>query len=96
MQIEVTSPAVTERSGTKNGKDWSIRTQTAYAFIPDETGKPKQYPESINIDLKKDQQPFAPGRYLLADASFHVGDYGKLSIGRLVLVPASPQQRAGA
>ena len=40
MQIEITSAVVNERSGTKNGKDWNIRTQTGYAFIPDEAGKP--------------------------------------------------------
>ena len=87
MQIEITSAVVNERSGTKNGKDWNIRTQVGYAFIPDEAGKPKAYPESINIDLKKEQQAYQPGRYQVHDASFFVGDYGKLAIGRLALAP---------
>lgn len=87
MQIEIASSVVNERSGTKDGKNWNMRTQTGYAFIPDEAGKPQAYPESITIDLKKDQPAYPVGRYQLHDASFFVGDYGKLSIGRLALAP---------
>lgn len=96
MQVEVTSTHVNERNGTKNGKDWSIRTQQGYAFILDDGGTLKRYPEAINIDLKKDQPAYAPGRYVVTDASFHVGDFGKLSIGRLSLVPAPVAQPKAA
>lgn len=94
MQVEITSDVVNERSGNKNGKDWSIRTQTGYAFIPDDSGRAQPYPESITIDLKKDQLPYKPGRYQVHDASYFVGDYGKLSIGRLMLVPIVVQPKA--
>ena len=89
MQIEITSTVVNERSGNKNGKDWSIRTQQGYAHILDENGKNKIYPEAINIDLKKDQLVYPAGRYTVSDGSFFVGDYGKLAIGRLTLVLVS-------
>lgn len=89
MQIEITQTTVNERKGTKNGKDWAMRTQTGYAYILDETGKPKTYPESINIDLGPEQPAYAVGRYQLHDVSFFVGDYGKLQVGRLTLVPVA-------
>lgn len=98
MQIEITSTVINERSGNKNGKDWNIRTQVGYAFIPDEHNKPQPYPESITIDLKKDQPAYPVGRYLVSDSSYFVGDYGKLSIGRLTLapMPAAQPVRAAA
>lgn len=88
MLIEITSPAVEERHGNKNGRDWSMRTQSGYAYTLDQNGGPKAYPELIKIDLAKEQPAYQPGKYLVADGSFFVGDFGKLSIGRLVLAPA--------
>lgn len=86
IRIEIKSSTPNERSGTKNGKDWLIRTQPAYALIPDENGELPPYPESIEVDLKRDQAPYALGVYTLHPASFFVGDFKKLSIGRLILV----------
>lgn len=88
MLIEITSRSVDERSGTKNGKDWKIRTQIGYARIPDRDGNEQPYPESIKIDLAKDQPPYEPGLYVVADNSYYVGDFQKLTLGRLVLAPA--------
>lgn len=96
MQVEITSAVVNERSGNKNGKDWNIRTQTGYAFIPDQNGCPQPYPQSITIDLKKDQPAYQPGLYQVADSSFFVGDYGKLSIGRLMFSPVAASVKQAA
>ena len=96
IRIEIKSSTANERSGNKNGKDWMIRTQSAYALIPDENGEFPPYPESIEVDLKRDQAAYSPGVYTLHPASFFVGDFKKLSIGRLMLVkaPAASTQPA--
>ena len=89
IRIEVKSPEVLENSGTSNktGKAYTIRKQKAYAYTMDETGKPNEYPDRIEIQLDRDQPAFPIGNYTIAPTSFFVGDFNALALGRLKLQP---------
>ncbi len=95
MKIEVKSTAVSVRNGTSatTGKPWEIREQQAYAHCTDRDGNPEAYPQRITINLRDGAQPFPLGEYTLGDASFYVGQYGRLSIGAPVLVSLSVTPR---
>ena len=87
IRIEVVNPNVDERSGNKNGKNWVIREQAAYAHLLDEHGKAMKYPVACSISLERDAQPYAPGFYTLDPRSIYVGDFRRLELGRVRLVP---------
>lgn len=93
IRIEIKSPHVTENSGTsKAGKPYTIRKQTAWAHVTDQDGKPMDYPARIEIQLEREQPAYAAGNYGVGPASFFVGDYDRLSLGRLVLLPLKAAQ----
>lgn len=96
IRIEVKNSQVAERSGEKNGKPWTIRNQTAWAYTFDREGKANDYPLRIEIQLEKDQSAYAPGNYSVAPTSFMVGDYDKLALGRLALIPVTARAAAAA
>ena len=87
IRIEVVNTTVDERSGNKNGKNWLIREQSAYAHLLDEFSKPLKYPVACTIPLDKDAAPYQPGFYTLDMRSVYVGDYRRLELGRVKLVP---------
>ena len=91
IRIEVKSTAVETRNGTsaKTGNPWTIRTQEAYAYTFDSTGKQRPYPERISLQLEDNQLPYAVGNFDLSLASIYVGDFGRLMMGRPLLVPAA-------
>lgn len=92
LKIEVKSEAVNERTGNKNGRDWKIRTQEAYAHIQNRNGTPAPYPEKILLNLdngnpnRAPQNPYAVGTYYLSDSSVYVGDFDALRLGNPVLL----------
>lgn len=92
LKIEVKTSEVIERSGTKNGRDWKIRTQEAYAHIQNRNGTPAPYPEKILLNLdngnpnRAPQAPYAVGIYYLSDSSVYVGDFSALRLGNPVLL----------
>lgn len=90
MKIEIKSTALETHNGTsqKTGKAFSIRKQTGYAHVEGE-----EYPVKISLTLFDDQVPHAPGFYRLSDASYTVGRFGDLQIGRLYLVPLVQEQK---
>ncbi len=93
MKIEIKSTALEIQSGTsqKSGKPYNIRKQTAYAHVEGE-----EYPVKITLSLFDDQAPHAPGFYRLGDASYMVGRFGDLQLGRLYLLPiVADQKKAG-
>lgn len=96
LRIEVKSDAVETRSGTsKNGKPYSIRSQTAYAYTYEQNGNPKPFPERISLNLEDNQQAYPVGNYALdLEKSIYVGDFGRLSLGRPILVSAKLQAAA--
>ena len=87
IKIEVTSSDIDVRSGRNERGDWTIREQHAYMHKGSDP-----YPDRIKITLDKDQQPYSPGMYELADNSFFVGKYNDLMCRpRLVPMGAQPQ-----
>jgi Helix-destabilising protein len=76
---------------TKSGKPvpYSIREQTAYVAIGDETRR-------VVIGLKHDQPVYAPGAYVMDDTSFTTDNFGNLAVGRLVLRPLVASAAASA
>ena len=87
MRIEIKSDKVQEISGIgkASGKPFTIRKQSGYAYVVDDNGQPQPYPESIDLNLDREQLAYAPGMYVVLDASFYVGDFKSLSIGKLRL-----------
>lgn len=86
MHIEVKDQNVEVKSGvTRNGaragQGYEIHEQTAYLVTSDERKK-------LNLSLRKGQSPYASGRYVIADETFVVDQFGGLKIGRLQLTPA--------
>ena len=87
MRIEIKSDKVQEISGIAklSQKPYLIRKQSGYAYVVDEAGQPQPYPESIDINLDREQPAYPPGVYLVLDSSFYVGDFKSLTIGKLRL-----------
>lgn len=85
IKIEIKDPTVETRSGTKNGRDWSMRQQTAYAHTVNRNGTVNAYPEKMIITLNNDQQPYQAGTYTLDPSSLYVGDFNSLRLGTPVL-----------
>jgi len=80
MKIRVKSTEVeTVRIRGKRG-DFDSRRQTAYLETADEVRR-------VEVQLGKDQSPYAPGVYGVHESSFRVNDFSRLEIGRLVLDP---------
>ena len=96
IRIEIVSSSVDERSGNKNGKDWLIREQGAWAHLLDDSGKPLKYPVACSIPLEKDARPYGEGFYTLDPRSIYVGDFRRLELGRVKLVPESGAARKAA
>ena len=98
LKIEVKSTEIVSQSGNKNGRDWSIRSQEAYAFIKNRNGTDAPFPEKIRINLdngnpsRPAQSPYAVGVYYLADSSVYVGDFNSLRLGTPVLISHAEAQ----
>lgn len=99
LKIEVKSTETQTRSGTKNGRDWKITTQEAYAHIQNRNGTPAPYPEKILLSLdngngqRAEQAPYAIGIYYLSDSSVYVGDFSALRLGNPVLISEAEVQQ---
>jgi hypothetical protein len=93
IRVLVKDAAVSDRSGTKNGKPWHMRTQVAWAQLP-----AKPYPVEISITLQGEQAAFAIGEYELGAECVWVSRYGELQfdIGKMKAVsrPQVAQARA--
>ncbi len=89
-KILIRSPAVNERHiVTKDGRHMTFREQSAAL----DNGS--DFPQPFKLNLDADQLPYKPGEYLVDPVSFYVdGKFGKLSIGRLRLLPAAPAKAA--
>jgi len=86
MRIIVKRTDVAVRSGTGDGgKPWRINEQQAYAATVDKEGRPDEYPSKVIIRLEDGQAPYPVGEYEVDERSFYVGQYGRLTLGNLVL-----------
>lgn len=88
LRIEIKSPLVQEISGvSKAGKPYNIKKQVAWASLYDQNGQSEPYPARIELSLNDGQAPYPVGLYVLSDKCFYVGDFGSLTVGRLLLDP---------
>ncbi len=96
LRIEIKSNLVQEISGTsKAGKPYHMRKQAGWAYTYDSMGALNPFPDRIEFSLDDGKEPFQVGNYTLSPASFFVGDFHTLSIGRPILEPiAVPMQKA--
>jgi hypothetical protein len=96
IRIEVKTTEVVTRTGPrKDGSgEWKIRSQDAWAFTYDQTGKQRPYPERISLQLDDQQLPFQIGTYELNLSSIYVGDFGRLMMGRPQLTPVAAVKAA--
>jgi hypothetical protein len=93
IRIEIVSSTFDERSGSKNGKNWVIREQAGYAHLLDDQGKPMKYPVACSIPLDRDAGAYQPGFYTLDPRSIYVGDFRRLELGRVKLLPESGMRK---
>lgn len=103
IKIEVKSTAIQPRTinvktGARAGQEMTFHEQDAYAFTTDENGQPRPYPQRItlNIDVPRGQQPYAPGYYMLDPSCFFVDRFNSLQLGRLRLKPITAQAQPAA
>jgi hypothetical protein len=96
IRVEVVSSTIDERSGNKNGKDWLIREQGAYAHLLDDEGKPHKYPVACIIPLERNAAPYPQGFYTLDLRSIYVGEFRRLELGRVRLIPEASNTREAA
>lgn len=74
------------RSGTKNGRDWSMRSQSIWVYKPDQ-----KFPVQINFVLPSDVDLYPAGLYTLdLDSAFDQGNFKSIMLDTrsLVLVPS--------
>ena len=84
IEIKPSQVKFDTRSGTsaRTGKAYSMNEQHGYAWLGGD------YPELIKINLEDGQPPHPAGMYFMHDSSFRVGDFNRLQVARVVLVPA--------
>lgn len=91
MRISIDNTETHTKSGTgKNGKPYSITTQTGYADMG------KRYPSEVRIRLEDGDKPFPPGEYTIDfEKSVFVGAFDRLALSEeLVLVPLGEPEKA--
>ena len=73
--ITILTDAVISKSGTKNGKDWSIREQEGVIEAPD-----RKQPVSLALG---NNAPYPPGRYALdLVGNLNVSQFGSIGLRR--------------
>lgn len=83
LKIEIRDGTAREETGrTKAGTTFTQRLQEGWVQLNGETRR-------VRIRLSREQNPYAPGAYVVSDDSFMVGQYNDLTIGRLVLRPVA-------
>lgn len=90
IEINRDDSAVESRNvNTKHGPR-TFYHQVAYLHRPG-----KAYPDRFRVPLPSPAEAYAPGRYMVAPASFKVGRFGDLEINRFdfQLVPAAAQSQ---
>ena len=99
--VDIDSDAIATKSGTKEGKKWTMNLQQI-AFVGHYVdGFPAKLPRESTIQLDDEEpRPYPPGRYVIASDSFFFGDYGRFTMGRIKLQPmakflAEFQQQTG-
>lgn len=72
--------------GSKQFDAFDKHLQRGYLQVADQiTGEITN--QSIDLDIPSLDSPYPVGRYTLNAASFHIGQFGVLALGKLVLDP---------
>lgn len=86
LKVEIKSDEVKQRQfpSKKTGELLTFREQEGFVDLNGEHRR-------IVVSLQDNQRPYMAGAYALDGASFYVGQYGRLQLGRLHLraIPAS-------
>jgi len=82
IRVTVAQTTVRELKGTsaKNGRDYHLRFQNAYAHTQDRDGNLPPFPEKFEISLDRDQLPYAVGEYTLHPSAVYVDRDGRLAV----------------
>ena len=89
MKIIIKSDAVNVRNGmSRSNKQYSIREQQAAL---DNGG---DFPHPFVLNLEDKQPAYPPGEYTLDPSSVYVGDFNKLTLGRVKLLPLVARKAA--
>ncbi len=98
INIEIKSDQIVTRNGIskRTGQPYLMREQEAWGFICGGDGRVPPYPTRISLQLEDNQPPFPAGNYILDPSSIYVGQYSKLSLGRIRLAPAQKTSVKGA
>lgn len=86
--IDIDSTAVNTKTGSKDGKAWTMNFQqiTISGFFVD--GFASKHPRETTIQLdEKNPTPYQPGKYTIGADAFYFGDYGRFTLGRMKLQP---------
>jgi hypothetical protein len=76
MKVIIENSTVNERSGNKNGRNWTMRTQDGRLQSPYLAGR-------IELTLNDNQPAYQPGEYELdLEKSLEIGSFGSLRVGR--------------
>ncbi|EBX3330548.1 DNA-binding protein [Salmonella enterica subsp. enterica serovar Kirkee] len=83
IEIKQSQAIADTRSGVSKstGQAYTINEQSAYIFLG------QDYPQLFKLNLEAGQAPYSAGLYTLHPSSIYVGDFQKLRVGRIVLVP---------
>jgi len=83
IQIMPSQVAIEKFEGTSKttGKPFEIYKQSGWIYNGDD------FPKKFDFLLEKDVQPYSAGKYTLHPTSFGVGDFLKLVVDKVVLVP---------
>ncbi|MBN3182562.1 single-stranded DNA-binding protein [Pectobacterium brasiliense] len=89
IEIKPSQALADTRSGVSKatGKPYTISEQSAYIFLGGD------YPQMFKINLENGQSPYPAGIYSLHESSIYVGDFQKLRVGKIVLVPYQDQSK---
>lgn len=84
IEIKPSQVAVDTRTGIskKTGNAYTLNEQMGYAWLGGD------YPELIKINLEDGQPAYSAGVYTLSLKSFRVGDFNRLQVARVELIPA--------
>lgn len=74
LQIEITAPTATTKSGIKNGKPWQIIEQTGMVTYPN--GERRR----SALQLEENDTDLQPGIYEPKDSAVYPGDFGAIHI----------------
>lgn len=84
VKIEVRSPAIDQKTVKgKDGKEYVIREQSGWIDLG------KAYPQEVRIPVEQGKDAYPAGHYAMDPSCLYVDRFGKLSLGRLRLIPSS-------